>query len=458
MANIKLELTEPYNGQFVTFTAPCGCDSVDNGLVINDETYTLVDAKGNSKAGVANTWASGSKVAVVLDVTNKKAYIQNGIPTASDIGLSNVNNTSDKNKPVSTAQATAIADAKKAGTDAQANLDTHTANKSNPHGVTKSQVGLGSVPNVSTNNQTPTYTQATSLATLTSGEKLSVSMGKIMKAITDFISHKDAKNPHGTTASDVGARPSDWLPTPSDISAYKSRTITSIVDSFSATDVISNFMSIHNSMDRYEIVRNAYGSSSNMGKSILSKIKEDTGHTFNCYLEVQVVKNGTSYSRITVCPQYGGTSTQYGDYLTGREYSCTFYTSDNGTVGNLTPFVLTKGEPRLFYAPATWYPITELNNATPYSEATCGYWVCGKQVTVTMLLQKGVSLPDETDLNIFTLPSGFRPSRQISAPCYLAEDYHIKVEINPNGDINLNHYNPLTTAGALAFQISFFIE
>lgn len=61
--------------------------------------------------------------------------------TKSEVGLSNVDNTSDANKPVSTAQATAIADAKKAGTDAQSNLTTHINNKSNPHGVTASQVG-----------------------------------------------------------------------------------------------------------------------------------------------------------------------------------------------------------------------------------------------------------------------------------------------------------------------------
>lgn len=68
--------------------------------------------------------------------------------TKSEVGLGNVDNTSDANKPVSTAQATAIADAKKAGTDAQSNLTTHTNNKSNPHGVTKAQVGLGNVENV----------------------------------------------------------------------------------------------------------------------------------------------------------------------------------------------------------------------------------------------------------------------------------------------------------------------
>ncbi len=66
----------------------------------------------------------------------------------------------------------------------------HVSNKSNPHGVTKSQIGLGSVPNVPTNDQTPTYTTAESLENIISGEKLSLSLGKIRKAIADFISHK----------------------------------------------------------------------------------------------------------------------------------------------------------------------------------------------------------------------------------------------------------------------------
>lgn len=87
-------------------------------------------------------------------------------------------------------------------------LNSHVSNKSNPHGVTKTQVGLGNVPNVATNDQTPTYTQASSLANLTSGEKLSVSFGKIMKAIADFITHKNStSNPHNVTAAQAGAVP-----------------------------------------------------------------------------------------------------------------------------------------------------------------------------------------------------------------------------------------------------------
>lgn len=72
----------------------------------------------------------------------------------------------------------------------------------------KADVGLDNVPNVSTNNQTPTYTAATTLAKLTSGEILSAAMGKIAKAITDLISHiGDKNNPHGVTAAQAGALP-----------------------------------------------------------------------------------------------------------------------------------------------------------------------------------------------------------------------------------------------------------
>lgn len=68
--------------------------------------------------------------------------------TKAQVGLGNVNNTSDADKPVSTAQATAIADAKAAGTLAQTNLTTHLQDKSNPHGVTRDQLGLGTTAEI----------------------------------------------------------------------------------------------------------------------------------------------------------------------------------------------------------------------------------------------------------------------------------------------------------------------
>lgn len=86
-----------------------------------------------------------------------------------------------------------------------ATMNSHASNKNNPHTVTKAQVGLSEVPNVATNGQTPTYTEATSLSSLTSGEKLSIAFGKLSKAVTDFIAHLANKsNPHSITKSQVG--------------------------------------------------------------------------------------------------------------------------------------------------------------------------------------------------------------------------------------------------------------
>lgn len=67
---------------------------------------------------------AGAQVNTVTSVARKTGAIT---LAKADVGLGNVDNTSDANKPVSTAQATAIADAKKAGTDAQAALNTYKA-------------------------------------------------------------------------------------------------------------------------------------------------------------------------------------------------------------------------------------------------------------------------------------------------------------------------------------------
>ena len=74
------------------------------------------------------------------------------LPDASiartNLGLGNVNNTSDMNKPVSTAQAAADAAILAASTPIA-----HASNTSNPHSVTKAQVGLGNVDNTSDLNK-----------------------------------------------------------------------------------------------------------------------------------------------------------------------------------------------------------------------------------------------------------------------------------------------------------------
>lgn len=84
-------------------------------------------------------------------------------------------------------------------------LDGHKTDKTNPHGVTKAQVGLGNVPNVSTNDQTPTYTVPASNAGLVSGEKIETAFGKIARAVASLIAHiANKSNPHSITKAQVG--------------------------------------------------------------------------------------------------------------------------------------------------------------------------------------------------------------------------------------------------------------
>ena len=81
----------------------------------------------------------------------------------------------------------------------------HVTNVGNPHNVTKTQVGLSNVPNVATNNQTPTYEVASNIAELSSGEKLSTAFSKIAKAISSLIGHlANVSNPHGVTKAQIG--------------------------------------------------------------------------------------------------------------------------------------------------------------------------------------------------------------------------------------------------------------
>nr|UWG14058.1 MAG: SF-assemblin/beta giardin [Bacteriophage sp.] len=68
--------------------------------------------------------------------------------TKAQIGLGNVQNLAPAGMPVSTAQAAAIADAKAAGTKAQTDLSTHANRRDNPHNVTRAQLGLATTDQV----------------------------------------------------------------------------------------------------------------------------------------------------------------------------------------------------------------------------------------------------------------------------------------------------------------------
>jgi hypothetical protein len=118
-------------------TGPTGATGATGPAGTTD--HTLLTNIGTNTHAQIDTALSAS-AAHISNAANPHAV------TKTQVGLGNVDNTSDANKPVSTAQA--AADSSVAST-AASNLATHTSNVSNPHSVTKSQVSLGNVDNTS---------------------------------------------------------------------------------------------------------------------------------------------------------------------------------------------------------------------------------------------------------------------------------------------------------------------
>lgn len=124
--------------------------------------------------------------------------------TKAQVGLGNVDNTADINKPVSVAQQALVdstkAELKKDIGDIEKDVTKHIADKSNPHKVNKLQVGLGNVDNTSDINKPVSTAQQAAL------DKLKSDLKSIIGSTgTDLSAHlKDFGNPHKVTKDQVG--------------------------------------------------------------------------------------------------------------------------------------------------------------------------------------------------------------------------------------------------------------
>lgn len=197
--------------------------------------------------------------------------------TKADVELGNVDNTSDADKPVSTAQAQAIL-------EVQTNLSEHEANLSNPHGVTKAQVGLSNVDNTSDMNKPVSTAQQTALdnkvdkvlldtnAVLTTsgtGEVVATSQESAFnKPFSDttpikstfegasgsgtYVARSDHAHPSETyIVSDVSIYTSDWVsdgtyslyPYKASISVSESSSEYAAIVSFDIADAVSGLFS-----------------------------------------------------------------------------------------------------------------------------------------------------------------------------------------------------------------------
>lgn len=125
-----------------------------NGDITNalNEAKAYTDAAKTALNKLISDESSARQAADTTITNNLNAHINNksnphGV-TKAQVGLGNVQNLAPADMPVSTAQATAIADAKAAGTKAQTDLSTHANRKDNPHNVTRAQLGLATTDQV----------------------------------------------------------------------------------------------------------------------------------------------------------------------------------------------------------------------------------------------------------------------------------------------------------------------
>jgi len=155
MANKKItELNLLQNSDF----------SGNDSLAIVDDS--AIETKKTTITELDLRWASKIHTHAISDVVNLSSSLSAKEPTITAgttgqyyrgdktfqtldknaVGLSNVDNTSDANKPVSSAQATAIG-------VVQSDINSHELLTNNPHSVTKTQVGLSNVDNTSDANK-----------------------------------------------------------------------------------------------------------------------------------------------------------------------------------------------------------------------------------------------------------------------------------------------------------------
>ena len=125
-----------------------------NGDITNalNEAKAYTDAAKTALNKLITDEAAARQAADKVIQDNLKAHIGNTSNphkvTKAQVGLGNVQNLAPADMPVSTAQATAIANAKAAGTKAQTDLNTHANRRDNPHNVTRAQLGLATTDQV----------------------------------------------------------------------------------------------------------------------------------------------------------------------------------------------------------------------------------------------------------------------------------------------------------------------
>lgn len=143
--NINDHISDTNNPHEVT-KEQVGLGNVDNTSDINKPISVLQQAEFNRLDTNLQSKANQSDLIAHINNTNNPHNV-----TKSHIGLDKVDNTSDMEKPISLAVQEALNNIKLEATNyaTKDQLDDHKSDKNNPHNVTALQIGLGNVNNTS---------------------------------------------------------------------------------------------------------------------------------------------------------------------------------------------------------------------------------------------------------------------------------------------------------------------
>ncbi|HEY9571043.1 MAG TPA: phage tail protein [Metalysinibacillus sp.] len=249
--------------------------------------------------------------------------------TKAQVGLSNVDNVKQANK---------------------VEFDIHTADKANPHGVTKSQVGLASVLNYGVATQTEAETGTSNAKYMT---PLSTKQAITKQAATLVTTHVDDKtNPHNVTKAQVGlAKVLDYeLATEADAEAGTShqkymtplrtkqaieKKISSSVDSTSEVTIASS-KAIKTVMDK---ANEAFTSASNGKEAIKqaitgtdNKVTIPTNPTFEQLADsIKKIKTGKRFAEGEFIPSGSG---YHPHTVNGLSFTPSFVAVSNDVYGS----------------------------------------------------------------------------------------------------------------------------
>ena len=283
----------------------------------------------------------------------------------------------------------------------------HSQTQGNPHGTTAADVGLGNVPNVTTNDQTPTFTEASTRNNIASGEKLSVILGKIQKFFNDLKtvafsgSYTDLSDKPTIPAAQVNSdwnassgvaeilnKPSSYTP-----SSHKHGNIQN-GGTLQTTDIaIANGdkLVVTDSSASAKIARTSVAFDGTTTTQALSK--KGTFETFS--------KFSGDYTDLTNQPQINGNT------LTGNKT-----TNDLGI--NATNVMMSDGVTSVEDALDGLQKTTITFTTTDYTKLQ-GNCVAKKQGEVVSLQFKGFkNLTADTYNDLFSLPEAYRPSSDIT--------------------------------------------